>query len=176
MKIENRQAFLVVLTIAAASLLIGDRLVFEPLAGLWSSRSAEVRDLRKNVMEGRALVLRELSLHKQWDQMRANAFSVNPSVAEQQMLRSFDDWSRNSGAEITSIIPQWKSDSTNYTTLSCRVEASGSISGLSQLLYNIKKGPAAIRVDSIELSSHDNAGQQLTLGLQVSGLVLLATQ
>ena len=32
MKIENRQQFLVVLTIAVAALFVGDRLVFEPLA------------------------------------------------------------------------------------------------------------------------------------------------
>ena len=176
MKIENRQMFLVVLTIAAASLLIGDRLVYEPLAGLWSDRSTEIRDLRKNVTEGRALILRETSLRREWDQMRTNALSADTSVAEQQMLKSFDNWSHNSGAEITSMMPQWKNDSTNYTTLGCRVEASGTLGALSQLLYEIKKDPVAIKVDSIELSSHDNAGQELTLGLQVSGLVLLATQ
>ena len=70
-------------------------------------------------------------------------------------------------------MPQWKNDSTNYMTLNCRVEASGNLGTLSQFLYNIEKGPMALKLDSVELSAHDDTGQQLTLGLQISGLALL---
>jgi len=70
-------------------------------------------------------------------------------------------------------MPQWKNDSTNYMTLNYRVEASGNLGTLSQFLYNIEKGPVALKLDSVELSAHDNTGQQLTLGLQISGLALL---
>jgi len=59
-------------------------------------------------------------------------------------------------------------------TLNCRVEASGSLGTLSQFLYRIEKGPAALKLDSVELSAHDNTGQQLTLGLQISGLALIS--
>ena len=31
----------------------------------------------------------------------------------------------------------------------------------------------ALRIDTIELSAHDSAGQQLTLGLEVNGLALM---
>ena len=77
------------------------------------------------------------------------------------------------GADLASIIPQWKNDSTNYMTLNCRVEASGNLGTLSQFLYDIEKGPAALKLDSVELSAHDSTGQQLTLGLQISGLALI---
>jgi hypothetical protein len=70
-------------------------------------------------------------------------------------------------------MPLGKNDSTNYMTLNYRVEASGSLGTLSQFLYNIEKGPVALKLDSVELSAHDNSGQQLTLGLQISGLALL---
>jgi len=105
--------------------------------------------------------------------MSANALPDNPSLAEQQVLKLFDNWSRDTGAEISSIMPQWKNDATNYMTLNCRVEASGSLGTLSQFLYDIEKGPAALKLDSVELSAHDNTGQQLTLGLQISGLALI---
>ena len=58
-------------------------------------------------------------------------------------------------------------------TLNCSVEASGNLSTLSQFLYDIEKEPTALRIDSVELNSRDNYGQQLTLGLEVSALVLL---
>ena len=105
--------------------------------------------------------------------MSANALPANTSLAENQVLTAFTDWSRSSGAEITSVMPQWKNDSTNYMTLNCRVEATGNLGTLSQFLYQVEKGPMALKPDSVELSAQDPTGQQLTLGLQVSGLALL---
>ena len=71
-----------------------------------------------------------------------------------------DGWSRDSGAEITSIMPQWKNDATNYLTLDCRVETAGDLNALSKFIYDIEKGPMMVRLDSVELSAHDNTGQQ----------------
>ena len=173
MKIENRQQFLIVLTVVAAALLIGNSLIYEPLANLWSARAAQIKDLRTKVRDGKLLVRREASIHSHWNDMLSNSLPPNTSQAEQQVVRALDGWSRGSGAEISSIMPQWKNDSTNYVTLNCRVEASGSLGTLSRFLYDIEKGPAALRLDSVELSARDPAGQQLTLGLQVSGLALL---
>jgi len=173
MKIENRQQFLVALTIGAVALLIGVNFVFEPLANLWSARSAQIKQLRAKVSEGKLLIQREAGLRSRWSEMSTNALPNNPSLAEQQVLKAFDNWSRDTGTEISSIMPQWKNDSTNYITLNCRVEASGSLGTLSQFLYDIEKGPAALKLDSVELSVHDSTGQQLTLGLQISGLALV---
>jgi Tfp pilus assembly protein PilO len=105
--------------------------------------------------------------------MQTNALPGNTSQAEQQLLRSFDDWSRDSGAELTSLMPQWKEDATNYLTLDLRVEASGDLGMLSKFLYDLESSPTPLRVDSVELGAHDNEGQQLTLGLEINGLALL---
>ena len=57
-------------------------------------------------------------------------------------------------------------------TLECRVDASGSLATVSRFLYEIESDPIALKVDALELSAKDTEGQQLTLGLQVSGLLL----
>jgi Tfp pilus assembly protein PilO len=88
------------------------------------------------------------------------------------MLRAFDNWTRASGAEVSDILPQWKSDEDDYITLNCRVEASGNLNTLSRFLYEIESDPMSVKLDSVELAARDASGQQLTLGLQVSGLVL----
>ena len=173
MKVEQRQRFLIVLTLAAAGLFVGVNYVFTPLASLWSSRAAQIKELRIKVSDGKKLIAREAGIRSRWSDMRTNALPDNTSLAEQQMFKSLDNWAHGSGSEITSIMPQWKSDSTNYLTLNCRVEATGTLGALSQFLYNIEKGPAALKVDSLDLSARDNTGQQLTLGLQVNGLALL---
>ena len=171
MKIENRQQLLVIVAIAAVGLLIADRAVVTPLTRAWKDRSTKVAELRKQIEQGTALVKREQSIRRRWDDMRRNTLPVSPSLAEQQVLRAFDSWSRESRAAITSITPQWKHED-DYMTLECRVDAAGDLETLSRFLYNIEKDPMALRLTSVELAAHDDNGQQMTLGLQVSGLVL----
>jgi Tfp pilus assembly protein PilO len=174
MKIENRQQFLVLLVAISAALLIGNSLIYEPMTKWWSSRSTRIVELRKQVTDGRRLIKYEDSYRAQWAQMRTNTLPNNTSLAEQQVLRAFENWSRETGVTVTGILPQWRSDADEYQTLNCRVEASGSLGSLSRFLYEIEKDPMALKLDSVELSARDGTGQQLTLGLQVSGLVLAA--
>jgi len=172
MNIENRQQFLIVLVAVAAGLLIGNSVIVEPLSKWWSARSTKIKDLRNQVQNGKSLVDNEKTIRGRWEQMRTNTLPNNTSLAEQQVLNAFESWSRDSGATVTGIMPQWKKDSDEYTTLNCRVEASGDLRALGLFMYNIEKDPMALKLESVELSAHDSTGQQLTLGLQISGLVL----
>ncbi len=173
MKIRNRQEFLVVLTVAAFALLVGVDFILEPLGGWWSSRQAQIRELRTQVAEGRQLLRREAGIRSRWADMTANALPANTSLAEQKLLTAVDGWSRSSGAEVTSLMPQWKNESTNYLTLTCRVETAGSLGTLSQFLYDLERGPLALRLDSLELTARDKEGQQMTLSAEINGLALL---
>jgi hypothetical protein len=171
-KIENRQQFLIILTIAVVAVFAADRLVFGPLTKVWKSRSVRIAELRKEVADGSLLLQRERSLRARWETMRKNALTNNASLAEQQLLKAFDSWSQESRVSITGLTPQWKRDADEYMTLECRVDASGDLATLCRFLYDIEKEPVALKFESIELSSRDNAGRELAMGLRVSGLVL----
>lgn len=172
MKIKNRQEFLVILACVAAGLFVGINFVLAPLADWWRTRSTQITALRNQVAEGQRLLKYDADIRRQWREMQANALPANTSQAEQSVLQAFESW-RGSGAEITSITPQWNNDATNYMTLGCRVEASGDILALTQLLYQVEKGPLPLRVDTVELNAHDTSGQQLTMNLEVNGLALM---
>ena len=173
MKIKNRQEFLVALTIGVVVLFVGVNWILSPLGGWWSARQGQIKQLRETVKEGRNLIKRDAVIRSQWREMQSNALSSNPSQAEQQFIKAMNGWSRDSGALVTSIMPQWKNDSTNYMTLTCRVETAGDLGTLSKFLYNLEKGPMALRLDSVELGLHANNNQQMTLGLELNGLALV---
>jgi Tfp pilus assembly protein PilO len=174
MKIENRQQFLVALTIAVAALFVGDQLIYEPLANWWSARSQKITALRKQVSDGKLLLQREQTIRSQWDRMRTNTLPADTSLAEQQVLKAFDNWARESDASLTGLTPQWNNDATNYLTVDWRVEASGDLGTLTQFLYDIAQAPLALKLESVALSARDDTGQQLTLGLQINGLALIS--
>ena len=147
--------------------------MIEPLAGWWKTRSKAVATLRTQVENGRHLIKREAALRNEWTEMRTNTLAADASLAQQQALKAFDSWSRASGASINGITPQWNNDpSQDYQTLNCRVEASGDLGTLSRFLYEIESSPMALKLESVDLTAHDSTGQQLTLDLQISGLVL----
>ena len=173
MKINNRQNFLVAVTIAVVGLFVAVNFIFTPLAGLWSDRQTQIKDLTEQIKTGKRAINSEKSTRDQWKEMRANALPATTSDAEHQVFTALTGWSRDSGAQITSIMPQWKSDSTNYLTMNCRVETAGDMGTLSKFLYALEKGPMALKLDAVELTSRDATGQQMTLGLEINGLALL---
>lgn len=172
MGIKNRQQLLVILAGLAVVFLLGDNFVLTPLTKAWKDRSDRIAELRKKVAQGRVLLDREASIHGRWDHMRTNTLPSNVSAAETQVLRSFDRWSRESRIGVTSLKPQWKRAGEDYTTLEYRCDAFGNIQAVLRFLYDIEKDPMGIRIESVELTSRDNNGEQLSLSLQVSGLLL----
>ena len=177
MQIKNRQQFLTVLTIAAVALLAIDKIVSPPLVKLWKSRAARINQLRNDVLNGESLRKSKDAYRRTWAQMQAGTLTNNTTIAEQQLFTGLNHWSQLSGITINTVTPQWKQGSDpTYKTIECRVDAAGSIDRVSEFLYNLEKDPMALKLQSIELSSRDNTGMQLALGVQISGLVLTPSE
>lgn len=172
MKTDNRQQMLFIIAALGLALLVGDRMIYQPLSRSWSERSKRIVELRKSVADAKSIIEREKNIRNRWSSMRTNTLSTDVSVAEQQMLKAFEQWARDSRITVSSFKPQWKRASEDYMTLECRVDAAGSLDTITRFLYNLEKDPIAVRVESVELAARDATGSQFALGLQVSGLVL----
>ncbi len=172
MQIKDRQKFLLILTVVAVGLFAADALVRAPLVSAWNARAARLTSLRNQVARGKMLLQRERGIRNHWADMQAKALTNNTSAAEQQVFRAIDSWAQETGVTINAITPQWKHDSDEYITYECRVDAAGDISRLSRFLYRAEREPLALKMEAVELSARDKDGQQLSLGLQLNGLVL----
>jgi hypothetical protein len=172
MKTGNRQSLLLIVTLAVGALFVGEKLVYTPLVNLWKARAKEIAKLRGDIRRGTVTIRNEMTYRGEWDEMRTNTLPNNQSVALERVSKSFYDWAQESGVSLNSVTPQWKGDATDYKTVVCKVEASGTLWMLSRFIYDIENDPLGLKLESADFSSRDNTGQQLTLGLQVSGLVL----
>lgn len=171
-QMTSRQQRLAIAALLGVALLAGDRLLLTPLTNSWKARAERIAQLKRSVTQGTFLIEREERIRARWNEMRTNTLDQQISVAESQVLKAFDRWSRDSGVSISSLRPQWKRGAEGYVTLECRADASGSLSTLTRFLYLAETDPLALKLDVVELTARDTDGQQLTLGLQVSGLVL----
>lgn len=172
MRIDNRQRFLAILAGVGVGLLVADKMILTPLINGWKDRADRIVELRKSISKGALVLQREDRIRERWDSMRTNTLPDNISQAENEVLRAFERWSEDSHISVSSIKPQWKRAGDDYMTLECRADAFGSIQAVSRFLYNVEKDPLALKVESVEISSRDDSGRQLSLALQVSGLLL----
>lgn len=170
MQIKNRQKFLAILAVTGLALLAGDSLIFEPLVKSWQARNKHIAELNDKIEKGNQTIARQAAIRDRWNHMQRNA--LTRTSAENEMLKAFDRWSQDSRVSVTGIKPQWKQTEDDYMTLECRADASGSMDTLARFIYEVERDSAALKVDTVEITAHDNDGQQLSLGLTVSGLVL----
>jgi hypothetical protein len=176
-QIKDRQQLLTILAVTAVALLLLDKIILPPLTTFWQDRSHQIKDLRAQVDNGERLMRNKDSIRSRWAAIQAASLTNNTTVAEQQLYRGIDQWTQSSGMTVNAITPQWKDSSdSSYKTIECRVDASGSIDRVTRFLYDLENDPMALKLQSVELTANDNTGQQLALGVQVSGLVLTPNQ
>jgi hypothetical protein len=175
METKNREKLLLILTGACLFLLLMNWLVISPLIASWHRRSDRIAKLRETIASGKVTLGREDTIRERWDRMSTNALSSAPTVAERQLFDAFDRWVRNSGVTEGSFKPQLKETDDNYSVMECRADVTGNLQTIMGFLDNLQKDPLGIRLQSLELTSRDDNGQQLSLGLQLDGLLLPAT-
>ena len=164
MKIKNRQDLLMALTIGAVVLVCGGefhshaagRLVVGPVgADHGIAPAGQARGTtRSSARRSSAATGADMQAGRCRRTIRSRSSSWSRRWTTGATTRA-----RNSPASCRS----GKSDSTNYMTLACHIELAGTLQTLSRYLYELEKGPLALRVDTVELNTHDNTGQQLTL-------------
>jgi hypothetical protein len=170
---DRRQKLLALAAFGVVGLFALDRLVLTPLMASWRERSQAIASLRKSLNDGRLTIEREQFINARWNELRRNTLPANASQAEQQMLQAFDKWSRDSRISVSSIRPQWKRGTgDDHSLLECRVDAAGGLAAITRFLYEVERSPMALKIESIELAAKDNNGQQIALGLLVTGLRL----
>lgn len=172
MKIKNHEKMLLLAAALVVVLLVGDKLVATPLSRVWTARAKTIADLTRSLNDGSVLLSRERDVRERWSGMASNALPANVSMGESIVLKAVDRWVRESKISFTSIKPQWKQNAEDYMTLECRVDAFGGMEALTRFLYEMETDPLAIKVEDMEITARDTAGQQLSLGVRFTGLML----
>lgn len=167
---QKRQRLLLIVVGVAVGALILDSIVIEPLLKTWQTHAAEITKLKQDVARGKGVIENGPRAERRWKEMQDAALPADPAQAEQVVITAFDKWGHDNNIELGSIKPQWKKGGPKYSTLECRVDATGSLASLTRFLFELEKSPLALRVDSVELTARDDGGNRITLGLIVSGL------
>jgi hypothetical protein len=174
MEIKNREKVLAIGLGAVIAFWLIDIVVLKPMMRSWSERSDQIVRLSRQLSDGRQLLTRGSEVLDRWSKMQTNALSFSATLAESQLFNAFDGWVRDSSVIQGAFHPQLRETEDNYNVLECRADVSGSMEQIFNFLYDLEKDPIAIKLDSVGLTSRDDTGRQLTLVLEMSGLMMPA--
>ena len=173
METKQREKYLFITVGVAVGLLVVNYLVYNPLAASWSSRQENIKSLRAQISEGSALKAHASSIEQHWNQMFTNTLPANSTLAESLLFKAFQGWAQSSRVVLVSQKPQQKdSDDPAYSNEEWHADVTGSIEQVFSFLYSVESSAMGLKVDAVDLSTRDERGAQLALGLTVSGLIL----
>jgi hypothetical protein len=176
-EIKNRQKTLVIAVAVIAGLYIVQSAVYSPLKSLWEARDKQINKLKDAVLADEHLINKRPEILKRWKFMQENALTNDLSQANSTLRKALDSWQNRSGVGTESGATQLKQDTDETSsdiinTLECRVDATGNITSLLNFLWAIENEKMGLKLDNVEIAAKDNAGQQLTMGLTISALIL----
>jgi hypothetical protein len=171
-KIKTREKLLILAAGLGIALLAGDRLVVKPLTGFWKARTTRIAELTKSINTGTALLKREKFTRDRWTLMRTYALPSNVSAAESKVFTAVERWTQSSRITRKFLTPQWKQGANDFMTLDCRIGAEGNMPSVARFLFELEKDPLALKVDELMITTRDKEGQQLSLDVRFSGLLL----
>jgi len=173
METKNREKMLLIAVGICVGLYVLNLVLISPLSDSWSARRERINKLRTTIADGIILQKNAKSIQDQWNSMSTNTLPLNPSLAEDKLYKAFQIWAASSQVVLVNQRPQAKdSDDPAYSNYEWHADVTGTLTQIFNFLSSVEAGPLGLKVDSIELSSRDERGAQLALGLTVSGLIL----
>ncbi len=171
MGIAKRERLLIIAAILCVGLLVADRFVITPLWEVWGERSESIRELKKNIASGEPLVERQKDMRERWIDMENRALPDDVSVAEGRLLGALTAWSQQSGLTPSSFKTQWTTHE-DWKEIEIQSAASGDIRALYAFLEAMRKDEIPVRLKTIEITSRQDNGQDLSIRATFSSIVL----
>jgi len=173
MDTKKREKMLLIAALVAGGLLLLNYVVITPLTNSWNARQDRIQDLKNTIATGHTLQQNAKAIEDEWNRMYTNTLPVNPTLAESQLFKAFQNWAQSSQVNLVSQKPQPKdSEDPAYFNEEWHADVTGSLKPIFDFLICVEGSPMGLKVDSVELSTRDDRGSQLALGLTVSGLIL----
>ena len=173
---DRRQRLLLIAAIACVALLLGTQFVVRPLAAVWHSWSDRIDVAQKNLTMWGPQVTRVPELRTRWGEYKKRSLPREQQTAEGQLLGAVSRWAGANRLNVTTVKPSWRlSDEKDAKsrTVQVQVTATGNLSSVAGFLYSLETDPMPLRVEDVELTTRDPKGDQLTLRLTFTGLVVL---
>lgn len=173
MILSKRERIVVVLTLAALSILVLDNYVLSPFLASYSAAGARREKLRVELRQAENLLAHRRRIDPRWREMLSGSLKRDPAEAESQMFHALLDWSEQAGLKL-SLRPERSAEKTDLREITFHITTDGSMKSVLQFLWRLKTADIPTKLESVRLRSRKDGIDDLELQLRVSTLYLAA--
>ena len=169
MVISKRERYIVIATLAAAGLLLIDRVVYSPLMVQWNDIETRTDARRVELIDTNKLIKESREKSRQWSAMSGKRLPRNASEAESQILNSVREWASEARLPpLSAVKPERSEKEKDFYKMTFRATASGSMAQVSRFLYYIQTSSVPARITDVTITSRKEGTDELTLNLGIA--------
>lgn len=172
--LSKRERMIAIVVAAAVGLFVFDRFALTPYSEARTQVLDELDRTTKDLANADRLFDQRKSLTKSWTAAGNGGIKANRSLAESQAQQAVLDWARSAGVNVASLKPERDQQQNGLQVISFHVNCTGSMLGLSKLLYSLETAPIPIRLNDLQITPRREGTDDLTLQMGVSTLAILA--
>ncbi len=172
MILSKRERLIMVLTLAAVSILVLDHYVLTPLLDGRSSLQARKARLQGDMEQADRLLTRRQQVDQRWRQMLTGSLKRDPGEAESQILHALGNWSEQTGLNLSSIRPERSTEKTDVREITFHISGSGSMNSISRFVWCLETAEIPIKVKILRLGSRKEGTDDLSFQFRFSTLYL----
>jgi hypothetical protein len=176
MVLSKREKYIVICTIAVLALFVLDRYAIKPLLEMREQTRIRAQQASAKWNKASGLLDRQDRLEKRWEQYCRQGIYDNASETTSRVLHEVRNWSGQYGVNLSSITPDrvGAAEKEEVQEITFLVSGTGNMNAIGHFLYQLEQTKLPLRLKDIQLSTRQEAADDMSLQVRVSAIYFAA--
>ncbi|MCE5327724.1 MAG: hypothetical protein LLG01_15065 [Planctomycetaceae bacterium] len=170
MVLSKRERVILIATIVVAGAVLAYWLIVSPLLDARAATAATKAKLTADAAEGRLLMAQRQRSAAALEQMKRSNLKTDPAEAEAQVLHAMRRWAEGAGLGRGQVQTVRIAGKGRFSEIEFQTSYSGTMRGITQLLWQIESADIPIRVVKLQIASRKEGQDDLNFELRLSTL------
>jgi len=172
MVLSKREKYIVICTVAILAVFVLDRYALTPLLGMREDTRIRKQQVSAQWNKAFGLLDRQELLEKRWRTYSEQGIYENASDTTGRVLHEVQTWSAQYGVYLSSITPDRVSskEEEHFQEITFLVSGTGAMNAIGHFLYQLEHTTLPLRLKDIQLSSRQEAADDMSLQVRVSAI------
>jgi hypothetical protein len=168
MVLSKRERFILIGTLAALGVLALDRFGLSVLLDRRAAAAARRNSLASELSQAQGLMAHHRLLAPRWEEMTRSGLKDDSGDAESQVLHAIRDWAEEAKLSLSLLRPERLTAKTRLPGIAFQAAGTGTMGGLSRLLWRIQSASIPIKVTEVQVSTRKEGTDDLSFQLRLS--------
>ena len=172
MVLSKREKYIVICTVVILTVFVLDRYALSPLLAMREETRTRKQQVTAQWDKGFGLLDRQKLMEKRWNKSSEQGISEKASDTTSRVLHELRNWSGQYGVNLSSITPDRVSSKKeeNFQEITFLVSGTGNMNSIGHFLYQLEHTTLPLRLKDIQLSSRQEAADDMSLQVRVSAI------